>query len=82
MRFTRQGQSCTAASRIFVHEKIYDEFVAKLKAKVDAMKMGNPLDPETDMGTVISKSQYDKIHQYIEHAKKEHVYCLFLCFYL
>jgi acyl-CoA reductase-like NAD-dependent aldehyde dehydrogenase len=56
-----------------VHENIYDEFVSKLKAKVDAMKMGNPLDETTDMGTVVSKSQYDKIKQYIDIGSKEPV---------
>ncbi|HSE77730.1 MAG TPA: aldehyde dehydrogenase family protein [Alphaproteobacteria bacterium] len=66
MRFTRQGQSCTAASRIFVHEKIHDEFVAKLRAKVDAMKMGDPLDETTDIGAIISKPQYDKVKSYIK----------------
>jgi len=53
MRFTRQGQSCTAASRIFVHDAIHDVFVERLKAKVDAMKMGDPLDEATDIGTVV-----------------------------
>ncbi len=66
MRFTRQGQSCTAASRIFVHESLHDQFVDKLKAKVDAMKMGDPLDETTDIGTIISKPQYDKVRSYIE----------------
>jgi len=42
MRFTRQGQSCTAASRIFVHEAIHDTFVERLRGRVDAMKMGDP----------------------------------------
>lgn len=66
MRFTRQGQSCTAASRILVHEKVHDEFVAALKARVDAMKMGNPLDEATDIGTIISRGQLDKVLGYIE----------------
>ncbi len=70
MRFTRQGQSCTAASRIFVHESIHDAFVSKLKAKVDAMKMGDPLDEATDIGTIISKQQYDKVIAYIEYGEK------------
>jgi acyl-CoA reductase-like NAD-dependent aldehyde dehydrogenase len=65
MRFTRQGQSCTAASRIFVQDKIHDAFVAGLKAKVDAMCMGDPLDEATDIGTIISKQQYDKVLSYI-----------------
>jgi acyl-CoA reductase-like NAD-dependent aldehyde dehydrogenase len=71
MRFTRQGQSCTAASRILVHEKIHDEFVAMLKARVDAMKMGDPLDEATDIGTIISRSQLDKVLGYIEHGRSE-----------
>ncbi len=66
MRFTRQGQSCTAASRIFVHEQVHDEFVAKLTAKVDAMKMGDPLDETTDIGAIISRPQYDKVKSYIK----------------
>jgi acyl-CoA reductase-like NAD-dependent aldehyde dehydrogenase len=65
MRFTRQGQSCTASSRLFVHESIHDEFVARLKAKVDAMVMGDPLDEKTDIGTIISTSQFDRVQSYI-----------------
>jgi len=69
MRFTRQGQSCTAASRIFVHDSVHDEFVAKVKAKVDAMKMGDPLDEATDIGTIISKGQHEKVLGYIEAGR-------------
>lgn len=66
MRFTRQGQSCTAASRIFVHESICDDFVARIKARVDAMKMGDPLDESTDIGTIISRAQFEKVRNYVE----------------
>jgi acyl-CoA reductase-like NAD-dependent aldehyde dehydrogenase len=66
MRFTRQGQSCTASSRIYVHESIHDAFVDKLKAKVNAMVMGDPLDEATDIGTIISPSQFDKVKSYID----------------
>jgi acyl-CoA reductase-like NAD-dependent aldehyde dehydrogenase len=65
MRFTRQGQSCTAASRIFVHQSVHDTFIDRLKAKVDAMKMGDPLDEATDIGSIISQQQYDKVKSYI-----------------
>lgn len=65
MRFTRQGQSCTAASRIFVQEAIHDEFVDRLRTRVDAMKMGDPLDEATDIGTIISSQQYEKVKNYI-----------------
>ncbi|GAB4166216.1 MAG: aldehyde dehydrogenase family protein [Thalassobaculales bacterium] len=66
MRFTRQGQSCTAASRIFVHESIEQQFLAKLKAKVDAMVMGDPLDEKTDIGAIISEQQFAKVNSYIK----------------
>jgi aldehyde dehydrogenase (NAD+) len=65
MRFTRQGQSCTAASRIFVHETIHEEFVERLTARVDSMKMGDPLEEMTDIGTIISREQYDKVREFI-----------------
>jgi len=69
MRFTRQGQSCTAASRILVHDKIHDAFVTLLKAKVDAMKMGDPLDEATDIGTIISRGQLEKVLGYVEAGR-------------
>lgn len=71
MRFTRQGQSCTAASRMFVHESIVDEFVEKVAAKVNAMKMGDPLDEDTDIGTIISQSQFDRVHSYIKLGEQQ-----------
>jgi acyl-CoA reductase-like NAD-dependent aldehyde dehydrogenase len=70
MRFTRQGQSCTAASRIFVHASLHDSFVAKLKEKVDAMKMGDPLDEASDIGCIISRPQLDKVKSYIDIGRK------------
>ncbi|HSK39365.1 MAG TPA: aldehyde dehydrogenase family protein [Arenibaculum sp.] len=65
MRFTRQGQSCTAASRIFVHDSVHDAFVEKLKARVDGLRMGDPLDEATDIGAIVSRQQYDKVRSYI-----------------
>lgn len=65
MRFTRCGQSCTAASRIFVHESLHDAFVEKLSARVNALKMGDPADEATDIGTVISQGQFEKVKRYI-----------------
>lgn len=70
MRFTRQGQSCTASSRIFVHESIHDKFVAGLRDAVNALKMGDPFDEATDIGTIISPEQYQKVLSYIEAGKK------------
>ncbi len=65
MRFTRQGQSCTAASRIYVERPIFDRFVAAMKTAVDAMVMGDPLDEKTDIGTIVSEGQMEKVKAYI-----------------
>jgi acyl-CoA reductase-like NAD-dependent aldehyde dehydrogenase len=70
MRFTRQGQSCTAASRIYVERPIFDRFVDALAAKVDAMVMGDPLDEKTDIGTIISPGQFEKVQGFIEEGLK------------
>ncbi|MDX2101908.1 MAG: aldehyde dehydrogenase family protein [Alphaproteobacteria bacterium] len=71
MRFTRQGQSCTAASRIFVHDSIHDAFLAALKARVDGMVMGDPLDERTDIGAIISPAQHEKVSGYIKLGEEE-----------
>ncbi len=68
MRFTRQGQSCTAASRIYVERPIFQQFVDALAAKVDAMTMGDPLDEATDIGTIISQDQFDKVKTFIDEG--------------
>jgi aldehyde dehydrogenase (NAD+) len=70
MRFTRQGQSCTAASRIYVERSIFDRFVDALTAKVDAMVMGDPLDEKTDIGTIISKDQMARVRRYVDEGMK------------
>ena len=53
------GQACCAGSRIFVHEKIYDEFLAKFTEKTKALKVGDPFDPEAYQGPQVSQQQYD-----------------------
>jgi acyl-CoA reductase-like NAD-dependent aldehyde dehydrogenase len=68
MRFTRQGQSCTAASRIYVERPIFQRFVDAMAAKVDAMVMGSPLDERTDIGTIISPDQFAKVKGFIEEG--------------
>jgi len=71
MRFTRQGQSCTAGSRLFVHADVYDDFLAALVEKVRALKVGDPLDESTDMGSIISQKQYESVLGYIEDGKSQ-----------
>ena len=69
MRFTRQGQSCTAASRIYVERPIFDAFVAEMKQAVDKMVMGDPLDEATDIGTIISQGQFDKVAAFVAEGR-------------
>jgi betaine-aldehyde dehydrogenase len=66
MRFTRQGQSCTAGSRLFLHHSIFDSFLGKMTAKLSALKIGDPLDEATDMGAIINRKQFDRVCSYIE----------------
>jgi betaine-aldehyde dehydrogenase len=68
MRFTRQGQSCTAGSRLFLHERIFDSFLAKLATKLAALKVGDPLDETTDVGSIINRRQFEKVCAYIEEG--------------
>ena len=70
MRFTRQSQSCTAGSRMFLHADIFDSFLAKLKTKSEALKLGDPLDEATDMGTIINSKQFTKVCGYVEDGLK------------
>jgi acyl-CoA reductase-like NAD-dependent aldehyde dehydrogenase len=63
MRFTWQSQSCTAGSRLFLHEDIFDSFLGKLEKKTTALKIGDPLDEKTDIGTIINNKQLTKVDQ-------------------
>lgn len=72
MRFARQGQSCTAGSRLFVHRSIVDSFVEKLTAHLGKLKVGDPLDEETDIGAIVNKKQFDKVCSYIEEGLQLH----------
>jgi betaine-aldehyde dehydrogenase len=65
MRFTRQGQSCTAGSRLFLHRAIYEEFLEKLAARLARLRIGDPLDEATDMGAIINRKQFDRVCGYI-----------------
>lgn len=71
MNFGWQGESCASTSRLLVHESIHDEFVARVAAKIDALKPGNPLDENADTGAIASKPQYDKVMSYLDLGKSE-----------
>lgn len=66
-----QGQVCSAGSRIFVQEDFYDEFIGKAVVAFEKVKVGNPLDPSTQMGAQVSEQQLKKILSYIEIGKNE-----------
>jgi acyl-CoA reductase-like NAD-dependent aldehyde dehydrogenase len=70
MRFTRQSQSCTAGSRLFLHEDIFDSFLGKLEKKTTSLKIGDPLDEKTDIGTIINNKQFTKVCKYVDEGLK------------
>jgi aldehyde dehydrogenase (NAD+) len=69
--FFNQGQCCCAGSRLFVADKVHDQFVDKMLKKVKAQKVGDPFDPETTQGPQVSQEQCERIMGYIEAGKKE-----------
>ncbi len=71
MRFTRQGQSCTAGSRLFLHESIHDSFLEKLVKKLKSLSIGDPLDESTDMGALINRTQFEKVCSYVEDGIRQ-----------
>ncbi|MEN0049259.1 MAG: aldehyde dehydrogenase family protein [Bacteroidota bacterium] len=66
-----QGEVCTCPSRMLVQESIFDEFMARVIERTEAIKLGHPLDPTTMMGAQASNDQYEKILRYIEIGKEE-----------
>src|SRR5215216_5669048 len=69
--FGYAGQKCTASSRAIVVESVYDEFLEELKSATEAMKVGDPLDEETDIGPVVNKEQYESILEAIDKAHSD-----------
>ena len=65
------GQRCTASSRLIVHKKVYKKFVDKFVERVKTLRVGNGLDPKTDVGPVINEAAVEKIMSYIEIGQKE-----------
>jgi aldehyde dehydrogenase len=71
-----QGEVCTCPSRALIQESIYDKFMEKVLARVEAIKTGNPLDPNTMMGAQASNEQLEKILSYLDIGKQEGAECL------
>lgn len=69
--YANKGEVCSAGSRLLLHKDIYDEFIERLVEKAKKMKVGNPLDPATEMGAQISQAQLDRILGYIQSGREQ-----------
>ncbi len=69
--FVNQGEVCLAGSRLLVQRPIYEEFLARLVEGAEAWKVGDPLDPATQMGPLVSEEHLEKVLSYIELAQEE-----------
>ncbi|HSO01428.1 MAG TPA: aldehyde dehydrogenase family protein, partial [Gaiellaceae bacterium] len=65
------GQSCEARSRVLVEQSLYDEFVGRFTELASTLRMGDPLDPETQMGSLISQAHRERVHGFVESARGE-----------
>ena len=73
--FLNQGQCCCAGSRLFVEQKVHDQFVEKMLAKVKKTKVGDPFDPATTQGPQVDREQFDKILGYSEQGRSAGATC-------
>ncbi len=69
--FYSTGQVCSNGTRVFVQRALHDRFVGRLIERTKSIRIGDPLDPETQMGPVVSKAQHDRIMDYIGIGKAE-----------
>jgi len=69
--FGTSGQRCTAASRVVVHEKVYDSFLDQFVSRAKALRVGDGLRPETQMGPVVSAGQLETVMKYVEIGREE-----------
>ena len=71
MRFARQGQSCTAGSRLFVHKSVWDDLMPRVAEKAAAMTVGDALDEDSDIGAVVNAERYGEICAYVAEAEAQ-----------
>ena len=69
--FAATGQTCMAGSRLIVHESVHDELVRLVAERASRIRLGDPNDPDTEMGPVANRPQYEKVLGYLETAKGE-----------
>ena len=66
--FFNQGEVCCAGSRLFIEERVHDEFIEKFTKAASNLRMGNPLDPQTQMGAQVSLEQHEKVMGFIKNG--------------
>ena len=69
--FAATGQTCMAGSRLIVHADVHDELVERVAARAGAIRLGDPTQPETEMGPVANRPQYEKVLGYLRTAREE-----------
>lgn len=69
--FSAAGQSCSAGSRLLLHERIHDEFVRELVERAAEITLGDPKDPSTEMGPLASAEQFETVERYVELGRSE-----------
>ncbi|TCP30854.1 5-carboxymethyl-2-hydroxymuconate semialdehyde dehydrogenase [Scopulibacillus darangshiensis] len=69
--FSFNGERCTANSRLFIHESIYDEFVSALKERIENIVVGDPMDGKTELGPLIHIEHFNNVKRYLEIAREE-----------
>ena len=69
--FINQGEVCLCGSRIYVERSAYDEFIEKFVARTKELVVGDPFDPKTKVGALISKDHYERVLSFVELAKEE-----------
>ena len=69
--FAATGQTCIAGSRLFVQEDLHDKLIERLIEKANSIKLGDPLDEETEMGPIAFKEQLEKVQGYIDTGQEE-----------
>ena len=66
------GQICTTGSRLVTHRRIHDEFVDRLKAKLNRLRIGDPMRDDTKLGPIVSREQFDRVNSYVAIGENEY----------
>jgi len=69
--FVNQGEVCLCGSRIYVERPVYEEFLTRFAERVRTLKVGHPLEADTNVGALVSKEHYDRVNSYIDIARQE-----------